>query len=171
MAKKNDNENDNDEEDEDEDDDSDDYTSDDDDESDDEIMSYLKQKHLEEAENEMKTNKGISDKSDTISLEKHNELQNIKMSTYYLDRIKLYDKNVTGNNYAYKCQASNQSQPIIITDEKKKAIDTIEGKKGKDYSSYDKFLIQDMEIKIINIGIYVLSLGVLTAKLVHNPKY
>ena len=29
-----------------------------------------------------------------------------------------------------KCQASNQSQPIIITDEKKKAIDTIEGKKG-----------------------------------------
>ena len=99
-GKKNDNENDNDEEDEDEDDDSDDYTSDDDDESDDEIMSYLKQKHLEEAENEMKTNKGISDKSDTISLEKHNELQNIKMSTYYLDRIKLYDKNVTGNNYA-----------------------------------------------------------------------
>jgi hypothetical protein len=119
-----------------EEDDSDEDTDDDDDDDDDDesddgmIVAYV--------EEEEKTPKipEVSGKKDTISLDEHSDLKNIKLNTYYLDRIKSYDKNITGDNYASRCQTSNQSQPIIISDKKKEGIDTIDKKKNT--SSYDK---------------------------------
>ncbi len=118
----------------DESDEDDDDSDEDDDDSDDSEDGLIVAYKTNEEEKENKTSKASI--KDTISIDEHTDLKTLKLNTYYLDRIKSLDRNITGDNYASRCQTSNQSQPIIISDKKKEGIDTIDKKKNT--TSYDK---------------------------------